>query len=198
MNKRVWTVAAAIVLMAVAGTTAEEPIAAAQEQSRLTPLKLQVVLSRYDGERKVSSMPYTLWVTSSTEPNQASQLGVSLRMGIQVPIMSVVKDVTSGTSSSQVTYRDVGTNIDCQSVTIGEGQFRLGLTVVQNSIHTDDKKAPASAGAGNIASAQPILRAFTSRFTPVLRDGQTAQYMTATDPVSGEVLKIDATLNVLK
>jgi hypothetical protein len=44
----------------------------------------------------------------------------------------------------------------------------------------------------------PVLRSFTSNFTILLRDGQTAQYTTATDQVSGEVLKIDATLNVLK
>jgi hypothetical protein len=32
----------------------------------------------------------------------------------------------------------------------------------------------------------------------VLRDGQTAQSTSATDPISGEVLKIDVTLNVVK
>ena len=32
----------------------------------------------------------------------------------------------------------------------------------------------------------------------LLRDGQTMQYASATDSVTGEVVKIDVTLNVLK
>jgi hypothetical protein len=32
----------------------------------------------------------------------------------------------------------------------------------------------------------------------MLRDGQSTQYTAATDPVSGEVLKIDVTLTVVK
>jgi hypothetical protein len=32
----------------------------------------------------------------------------------------------------------------------------------------------------------------------VLRDGQSGQFTSAVDPISGEVLKIDVTLNVIK
>ena len=34
--------------------------------------------------------------------------------------------------------------------------------------------------------------------TAVLRDGQTTQAITGTDPVSGEVTAVDVTLNVLR
>jgi hypothetical protein len=44
----------------------------------------------------------------------------------------------------------------------------------------------------------PAFRTFTSSFSVLLRDGQTAQHTAATDPVSGEVLRIDVTVNVLK
>jgi len=43
-----------------------------------------------------------------------------------------------------------------------------------------------------------ILRNFNSSFTLLLRDGQTAQVSSATDPISGEVLKVVVTLNVVK
>jgi hypothetical protein len=33
---------------------------------------------------------------------------------------------------------------------------------------------------------------------PILRDGQSAQTVTSTDPVTGEVVKVDVTLNVVK
>ena len=44
----------------------------------------------------------------------------------------------------------------------------------------------------------PAFRNFTSNFNILLKDGQTAQYASATDPVSGETLKVDVTINVLK
>ena len=44
----------------------------------------------------------------------------------------------------------------------------------------------------------PAFRNFTSNFSLLLKDGQTAQYASATDPVSGETLKVDVTINVLK
>ena len=44
----------------------------------------------------------------------------------------------------------------------------------------------------------PLAPTFKSTFVPILRDGQTAQYTAATDPVIGEVVKIDVTVTVLK
>jgi hypothetical protein len=43
-----------------------------------------------------------------------------------------------------------------------------------------------------------MFRSFRASFVPLLRDGQTVQYTAATDPVSGEVVKIDVTVTVLK
>ena len=42
----------------------------------MTPLKVQVVVSRYDGEKKLASMPYTLLVNAGDRDNR-----VTLRMG---------------------------------------------------------------------------------------------------------------------
>jgi hypothetical protein len=44
----------------------------------------------------------------------------------------------------------------------------------------------------------PAFRSFTSSFNLLLKDGQTAQHTAATDPISGEVIRVDVTLNVLK
>jgi hypothetical protein len=51
---------------------------------------------------------------------------------------------------------------------------------------------------GEAPKGTPAFRNFTSNFSILLKDGQTAQYASATDPVSGETLKVDATINVLK
>ena len=83
------------------------PCARAQEAKTapFTPLKVQVVLSRYEGERRVASMPYTLLVNAGERDNRAT-----LRMGVSLPIGSPDK---SGT----FTYHDVGTNMDCAATT---------------------------------------------------------------------------------
>ena len=162
----------------VPAQAAKQP--AVREAKEHVPLKIQLVLSRYQGEKKVSSVPYILWVTA----NDLTIRSTSLRMGVQVPI-------TTGTT---VNYRDVGTNIDCNVVSALEGRFKVTLTVSDSSVYSADRERFESVA----SSGSPTLRSFTSSFSILLRDGQTAQYTSATDQVSGEVLKIDATLNVLK
>jgi len=46
-----------------------------------TPLKFQIVISRYQGEKQISSMPYTLSVNAGYRGN--------LRMGAKVPVMMI-------------------------------------------------------------------------------------------------------------
>jgi hypothetical protein len=44
----------------------------------------------------------------------------------------------------------------------------------------------------------PLFRNFSSSFALLLKDGQSATYTSAVDPVSGETIKVDVTLTVLK
>jgi hypothetical protein len=44
----------------------------------------------------------------------------------------------------------------------------------------------------------PAFRSFTSTFNVLMRDGQTQQHSSATDPVSGEVLRVEVSVAVLK
>jgi hypothetical protein len=153
------------------------------------PLKIQLVISRTAGEKKVSSLPYTLWVTANGRGE------TNLRMGVQVPVpQRLVKEGEPAVQS--YSYRDVGTNIDCTAVTAADGWFNVTITLNDSAIQFDAGEA-ARPGAGTL-SGLPSFRNFTSRFSILLKDGQTAEYTSATDPVSGEVLKVDVTLNVLK
>jgi hypothetical protein len=90
-------------------------------------------------------------------------------------------------------YRSVGTNIDITAESGPDGYYKLNMTVQDSSVQLDttDRAKPLAPGA-------PMFRSFNSSFPLLLRDGQTTQYTSATDPVSGEVTKIDVTLNVLK
>ena len=50
---------------------------------------------------------------------------------------------------------------------------------------------------GSVVSYLPAYRSFESDNTLVLRDGQSQQYISAADRISGETIRVDVTLNVL-
>ena len=156
------------------------------------PLKVTVVLSRYQGEKRISSMPYVLGVMAS---GWGPGPKTTLRMGVEVPVtMTTFGGDGKTTPVSSYNDRSVGTNIDC-GATFDEavpGLFQLAVTVSDSSLGLDTPKGGAAAP--NV----PSFRNFNSAFTALLREGQTMQYTSATDPVTGEVMKIDITAAVMK
>jgi len=165
------------------------PAAAKPAPAAAMPLKVQVVVSRFQGEKKLSSLPYSLSVNAGSRG--------TLRMGAKVPVMMITaKSPVEGVPMvGPIQYQDVGTSIDCYvSTPQDDGRFKLEITIEDSSVYgdmpttTDNKPA-----AGN-----PSFRSFRASDSMVLRDGQTSQFTTATDKVSGEIVKVDVTLTVVK
>jgi type II secretory pathway component HofQ len=181
-----------MVVLAMAALAAQEAPAPPQapRTTGLVSLKVSLVLSRYQGEKKITSVPYTLLVTA----NQAER--TSLRMGNQIPVPTTSIGA-GGERTTSYQYRDVGTNIDCSASTVPDGQFRLTLTVTDSSVYYPDRTDPTAAST-TPTTGSPAFRSFNSTFNILLRDGQTAQYTSATDQVSGQVIKLDATINIQK
>jgi hypothetical protein len=155
----------------------------------VTPLKVSVVVSRFQGEKKLSSLPYTLSVNAGSRG--------TLRMGAKVPVMMITaKSPVEGVPMvGPIQYQDVGTSIDCSVSTAQEdGRFKLEITIEDSSVYGD---APATTD-NKPAAGNPSFRSFKASDSMVLRDGQTSQFTTATDKVSGEIVKVDVTLNVVK
>jgi hypothetical protein len=146
----------------------------------VTPLRVQVVLSEFDGEKKVASLPYSLPVNSDERPGAGARVFSSLRDGARVPIMTG-KD-------QQFTYIDIGTNMDCSATQQEDGRFKLQMTVERSSIMPDN-----SSGTSN-----PVVRQFKVNVTPILKDGQTFESVLSADPLSGRVHHLTVTLNVIK
>jgi len=153
-------------------------------------LRVQLVISRFQGERRLASLPYTLLVT--TGGGRAR-----MRMGVDTPV-PVTTSSDSGKPTS-IQYRTVGTNIDCAAWDKGDGRYQLTIGV-ENSSALPLEKGPSSAAPSVDAnpSGIPLFRRFDANLDPWLRDGQKAETVTSTDPVTGEVVKIDVSMNVVK
>jgi len=150
------------------------------------PLKVQVVIGRYQGEEKISSMPFTLSLNGAPPNNHAN-----LRMGSKIPVvMMLMTNVPpkDAPASGPVQYQDVGTNIDCSATAIDDGRFMVSISVEDTSVYPE--RGP---GSGN-----PSFRSFRAGDTMTLRNGQTAQFTAATDKISGEQTRVDVTLTVVK
>jgi type II secretory pathway component HofQ len=151
-------------------------------------LKLSLVLSRLQGDKKISSVPYTLFVT-------ANDLRTSVRLGTQIPVPTTT--ITDKGSVPSYNYRDVGTNIDCTASSASDGAYRLTIAITDSSVYYPDESDSATRSTTAVTHA-PAFRNFNSTFTLLMRDGQTVQSTSVTDPVSGHTIKIDATVNVQK
>ena len=183
MRPMAWMVVSALMMTEAVAVRAQEKPAPLP----ITTLKVLVVLSRYDGDRKLASMPYTLMVNAG-DPNNR----VTLRMGVALPIAGVGKD-----GAATISMHDIGTNMDCSAAPADGGRFRISLAVNHSSVYEIDQKHLQATVPRPGDSAQ-LIRQFTSSFMLLLRDGETGQSIAATDPVTGEVMKIDVTVNIVK
>jgi len=166
-------------------TQAPEQAKAPAPPRVVTPLKVQIVIGRYQGEKKIASMPYTLSVNAGDR--------ATLRMGAKIPVAmmmmsNVPKDAPQG---GPVNYQDVGTNIDCTPRALDDGRFNLNVTVEDSSIYPDEQT-------GGAAKGNPSFRSFRATNSFVLKNGETGQFTAATDKVTGETVRVDVTLTVGK
>jgi hypothetical protein len=174
--------------------------AAQEEKFRLTPLSVDIVVSRFQGDKKVSSLPYTLAVNANELAGNIGGGGgiAQLRMGANVPVPSLVapKDnpgSPAGPLPGPVNYQDIGTSIDCNAQRMKDGGFQLRISVQDTSVYTNiqDKTTPT-------VGEMPVFRKLSSTNMLVMKDGQTREFTAATDRVSGEVVRIAVTLRVVK
>jgi len=143
----------------------------------VVPLRVQLVMTRLQAEKKIASYPYVFTVTTT----HAGQI----RMGTEVPIAVSMKD---GSVSFQ--YRNVGANLECNAEALDNGRFRLSINM-ENSSLGDLRNVGKEVDV-------PMFVTRNTRSDVILRDGETQTYSSATDPASGEVVKVDVTLTVLK
>jgi len=195
--------AALLLFVAPAVRAQDKPAAETPAPEAIVPAKLQIVLTEYDGTKKISSMPYSIPIVL-----QVSALTSSLRLGVRVPVNST----TSKTGENSLQYVDVGTNIDVSDidyrlnhVLATPGRFTIELRIDRSSLYVPSRDKDGHIDGGKDWTAgepppgnEPMIRQFRGDVMLLLRDGQEAEATVATDPLTGHILKVEATLNVLK
>ena len=174
----------------------QAPAPQARESEKRLPVQVHVVISRLQGQKKLSSVPYAIAVNAGwLSTGSRSQLRVGARTPVPVPVTAVGSGDAAKQPIRSYTYEQLGTSIDCSVAQFEGGLFSVFVTVSDTSL---DLPSPATQGAAQLVNDVPIIRTFTSTNELTLRDGQSAQFTAATDRISGEVTRIDVTLNVVK
>lgn len=195
------TVVALLCMMANHVAAQNQPPAAAQAPVRssgpeisVVPLKVQVVISKYQGDKRVSSLPYELTVDAGGRPFGGK---ASVRMGAQVPV-GVAAPGNQGQEApapGAPLFKDVGTNIDCTAVAVGQGRYTVTVVIEDTSVYADDQRPDRTSRVNGI----PTFRAYRSTNTVVtVGDGRTYPFTMAADKITGEVIKADVTVTVVK
>jgi hypothetical protein len=194
-----------VMAMAMAGVCAVQ-VGAQGDQGGQTPASLatvpvqvDVVLTRWQGEKRTSSTPFVLMANAS--PRGGS---TSIRMGVDVPVGTSSSNTTQ-TSGAQTQnpravaterhvteFRNVGTDVDVNVSRVDPSTFSVGVNIRDSSIFTSDQtKMPSMADPA-------AFRTFSTSNTLHMSDGQTRLFGVATDKITGETLRIEVKLTVLK
>lgn len=187
MKKLVMIAAIAAVLISTP-VRGQEKGATTGKAKQITPVKLTVTLAEFDGEKKISSLPYALLLNS--ESSESVAYSTFTRTGVRVPVPGMGND-------GKAQFVDVGTNIDCGVRTDDDGRFSVRLNFERLSLYFQgqgDEKGTIR----TISGGQPYLPAIRAQSLITIKDGQTVEALSAADPINGHVFRMNVTLNVQK
>jgi hypothetical protein len=152
------------------------------------PLQVQIVIARFQGEKRISNIPYTLTM------NYPGRANLRLNADMPMPMSTISAGDAKQEPVTSFTMRPVGTNIDVSSVSneAVDGRYALTVTVSETWFQPADTVDRA---AKNLA---PVSRTYQSANTVQVRDGEIAQVTAATDRATGEVIRIEVTARAVK
>ena len=157
----------------------------AKTEKPAVPVKAQIVFTEYDGDKKVSSMPYAFTVLARERDSEST----SVRTGVRIPIETDGKD-------QKTTYLDVGSNIDCKLRMQDDDRFMVTLFFDRSAIYPN--KSPEGERLVVEPNGLPLIRQFRVSQNLLLKDGQTSETTLSTDPLNGHTLRVSVTINVQK
>jgi hypothetical protein len=182
------TRAAVAFLVLASAAAGQEKGETERAQKLVTSLKVQMLVTKTLGDKKVSRLSYSF-------PCNTADPKLSLSLGVEVPVPVRKADKV------EFQYRNVGANIECEASALSDGRFNLRFAFEHSSLYSVGAKAGTPLPEQTLESRvdnPTIFRTARSLFNAVLRDGQTTQAVAGTDPLTGEIVTVDVTLAVVK
>jgi hypothetical protein len=187
-TKRTGVLASALfILLAAGGSLSGVAAQQAPAKTEAPVLKVDVLLTRQLGNKKISSIPHSLLLTPGTG-------AARLRTGVELPGEPLTTTSKEGVTTTRRDSRFVGTSIDCSFLGSPSGvepgqRYRLLLSVADSGFLPEAQSKTMGAMG---------LRTFSSSTPLAIRDGQTLVFTVGTDPITGETLRAEVTISVVK
>jgi hypothetical protein len=166
-----------------AGDPPPAPLQASEQAKPVAQtLQLAVTISRFNGEKKIGSLPFTVMLAFDGNPSRPT----TVQMGSEVPVPTMT--IVDGKPNHSYRYQQVGTQINAYAErAAGEGRYNINLSITDSQLLSD-------IGPDKL----PRFQTFKVSNNLILRDGQSIQFVAATDKASGEVAKVEVTMTVVK
>ncbi|HEY2548652.1 MAG TPA: hypothetical protein VGI46_21435 [Candidatus Acidoferrum sp.] len=165
----------------------------AKAEVQTTPIKVQIVFTELDGDKKVKTLPYSMYI-NAPDANEIKPGWVKFRIGSRLPIY---------VGKNEMQYVDVGTNVDARSAYTGDGHVLLQMTLERSWVEGEVSFPMTKGDCSQLDSSaghfqEPIIRGYKSELDLKLREGQPVESTVMTDPISGKLEKVEISFTVLK
>jgi hypothetical protein len=175
-------------LIASVGPLAAQDKPQAPPSEPVQPLQVQIVIARYQGDKRVSSLPFSL--STSTAVGRSANVRMGSNVAVPSPVFSSGGGQGDGPKPvTSFSYQDIGTNIDVTTVAGASGRIGLNVTISETTLQPAQPVGQYTV---------PGRNTYQSQNTVYVKDGETAQFTAATDRLSGEVVRIEVTAKVVK
>jgi hypothetical protein len=158
-TKTIITVTLAFLLMGLANvpSTAAQ-LAPKQEEVQPKPsesYKLDFAVSELDNGKKINSRSYSMLIRAEAAPKFTGMK--NLRIGSRVPYST---STGTGAASNDIQYQDIGMNIDCRLMPMGNGNVVIEANWEYSTVAEVQEAAHATLG--------PVFRQVRSRIESIV------------------------------
>lgn len=180
MRKTIGTYAFAVILMTSMGAQAQEAVEGNPQEEEKAPgprLSVRFEETRRRGDSETASRACTVAL-------HADAGGARLFVGTQ-EIITVHEQ-----EASTRLFKNAGMTAEVTAATLADGRYRLDARFEESSVLTSGEDSSAPAPGEN-----PILKIVRGKSQVTLREGETVPLASAVDPVTGELVRVDLTVN---
>jgi hypothetical protein len=140
-------------------------------------LRVQLTVTRSEGDKRLATVPLTLTVLTSGEPGR-------LNMGAESPIPAPAPGQSVGTvDPAGFNYRQTGTAVTATASRRDAG-YQLTLLIDSTWVNETSGK-----------QGLPQFGSFRAEQSLTLTDGQTVQFTSAADPASQQTVKVEVSIS---